>query len=254
MNRKKTKYNPDVLKEEVNKFKVLSEYSFYTGENDMNDKKGELLLGDIEEADEEPTPDDLEPADTDSAVDAVAGDLGVDNESGADDETTGDIEDVDIDVDADEAPAETPAPATPAGDEVEIDVTDLVQGSKEAKQSADNASQNTSQLLAKFSELEGKVAAMDNLTKKIDTLEKEIVKRNPTPVEKMEMRSLNSYPYSLKLTDYWSEKEGTHDVTSGPKKEYVLTKDDVNADYSDSKIKQSFNAPEEGNDFTEEDI
>lgn len=252
MNRKKNKFNPEILKEEAKKFRLLSEYSFYTGENDTkHDKEEDLILGDIEEADE--TPDDLEPAaDTEKAVDTVANDLGVDNTENprGGEETSGDIEDVDIDA----ATAPEQQPEAPAEDEVELDVTDLVKGSKEAKQAADNASNNTNQLLAKFNELEGKVAAMDNITKKIDTLEKEIVKRNPTPVEKMEMRSLNSYPYSLKLTDYWAEKEGTHDVTGSErvKKGFVLTKDDVNADYSDIKIKNSFEVDE--NDFTEEDI
>lgn len=253
MNRKKTKFDPILLKEELNKFRLLSEYSFYTGESETKyDQEDDLILGNVEEADE--TPNDLEPADTTDATDAVADDLGVEspgNDSG-EEETTGDIgdiEDVETDIDTTE-----PEPIeAPAEDEVEVDVTALVKGSEEAKQSADNASQNTSQLLVKFSELESKVAVMDNITKKIDTLEKEIVKRNPTPVEKMEMRSLNSYPYSLKLTDYWAEKEGTHDaIGETGKKEYILTKDDVNGSYSDTSVRQSFDVS--NNDFTEEDM
>jgi hypothetical protein len=39
------------------------------------------------------------------------------------------------------------------------------------------------------------------------------------------------------------------------KKEYVLTKDDVDGDYSDTNIKKSFTVkPEETNDYEEEDI
>jgi hypothetical protein len=37
---------------------------------------------------------------------------------------------------------------------------------------------------------------MDKITNKIENLEQEIIKRNPTEVEKLEMRSLNSFPYS----------------------------------------------------------
>ena len=75
-----------------------------------------------------------------------------------------------------------------------------------------------------------------------EVLEKEIIKRNPTPVEKLEMRSLDSFPFNQKLTDYWAEKEGPYDVMGNDKKkEYVLTKDDIDADFSPTNIKQSFN-------------
>jgi hypothetical protein len=36
-----------------------------------------------------------------------------------------------------------------------------------------------------------------------------------------------------------ADKEGQYDVM-GDKQEYILTKDDVNSDYSDNNIKQSF--------------
>ncbi len=63
------------------------------------------------------------------------------------------------------------------------------------------------------------------------------------------MRSFDSYPYNQKLTDYWSEKEGPYDaIADAKKKEYVLTKDDVDNSYSESEIKNSFN------DYEEEDI
>jgi hypothetical protein len=57
------------------------------------------------------------------------------------------------------------------------------------------------------------------------------------------MRSLSSYPYNLKLTDFWSEKEGNYDVMNQDKdgeKEYVLTQDDVDRDFNPMEIKDSF--------------
>ena len=110
-------------------------------------------------------------------------------------------------------------------------------------------------LLQKLSDLESRVASMANVSAKIDGLEKEIIKRNPTPVEKLEMRSLSSYPYSQKLTDYWADKEGQYDVMNqeGKNKEYILTKDDVEADYSDANIKKSFNVSTDDS-YEEEDI
>ena len=95
---------------------------------------------------------------------------------------------------------------------------------------------------------------MDAVTNKIAELEKEIIKRNPTPVEKLEMRSLSSYPYSQKLTDYWADTEGAYDVMDKEKekKEYVLTQKDVDTSYSEPDIKQSFSVKDD--EYTEEDI
>ena len=149
-----------------------------------------------------------------------------------------------------------PAIEEPADDSVEIDVSQIVKGTEEAKEAAENAEKESNKvahvLMQKLSDLEAKLGKMDAVTAKIDGLEKEIIKRNPTPVEKLEMRSLSSYPYSQKLTDYWSDKEGAYDVMhkNDKPKEYVLTKDDIDSSYSDSSIRNSFDADE----YEEEDI
>lgn len=250
---KKNKFNPDLLKEELNRFRLLNEYDFYQEKKEMPEYKD--LLG---ETDEE-APDDLEPADdeVDNAANDVADDLGVDTAAadGAEgDETTGDIPDA-------PAPEEEPAPAAapepaPASDETEVDVTSLVKGSEEAKHAADVASHNSELLMQQLQNLEQQVGSMQQLSAKIDSLEQEIVKRNPTQVEKLEMRSLASYPYSQKLTDYWADKEGQYDVMdTEKKKEYILTQDDVDADYSDANVKKSFTVTDtDEDDYSEEDI
>jgi hypothetical protein len=128
----------------------------------------------------------------------------------------------------------------------------LVQGSEEAKNAAEEASQNSEILLNKLSDLESRIARMDSVSAKIEELEKEIIKRNPTPVEKLEMRSLSSFPYSQKLTDYWADKEGAYDVMNNKKEEYVLKQGDIDYDYSEPDIKKSFSVNTD--DFEEEDI
>lgn len=102
---------------------------------------------------------------------------------------------------------------------------------------------------------------MSKISDKIEGLEKEIIKRNPTPVEKMEMRSLSSYPFNQKLTDYWADKGGAYDVMGKEKpKEYVLTKDDVDSSYSDANLRKSFSIndnpydEETIRDYDEEDV
>jgi hypothetical protein len=250
--RKKTKFNPELLKEELNRFKLLETYDFYHEEKEAPEYEKPLLLGrELEEADE--VPSDLEPADSEAAANNIAADLGVDpNAEGGED--TGDAADVAPEGDMSEPEPETEEPAIeePASDEVEVDVTSIVKGSEEAKVAADNASQNSEMLLQKLNDLEARIANMAQVSAKIEELENEIIKRNPTPVEKLEMRSLSSFPYSQKLTDYWSDKEGAYDVMNNKPKEYVLTQDDVDADFSEPQIKKSFGVKPE--DFEEEDI
>lgn len=262
----KKKFNQELLKEEQKRFKSLLEYDFYQ-EKKEEPKFKDLILGDkMDEADDEPT--DLEPADsTDADANAIASELGVDGQDGqtppapAGDDSQGMPAPPSPEGQAPAEPATAPAAPEPASDDVEIDVTSLVQGSEEAKQSADSASHNTEMLLQKFSELESRIANMTAISDKIEGLEKEIIKRNPTPVEKLEMRSLDSFPFNQKLTDYWAEKEGPYDVMNQKKpKEYVLKKDDVDYDYTDASIKKTFSAPDdeydedEIDDYQEKDI
>jgi hypothetical protein len=244
----KNRVNQQLLSEELKKFKLLSEYDFYTEKKEepkyMDDK--ELVLGDkaLSEVDEEPS-DDNQQADMDmDSGEEMTSDIESDEEINAD---IPEPDDMDM-----EEPVEEPM-EEPASDEIEVDVTSLVKGSEEAKQAADKATQNTEMLLQKLSDLESRLANMTTISNKIEDLEQEIVKRNPTPVEKLEMRSLSSYPFNQKLTDYWADKEGAYDVMGNNEpKEYVLKKDDVDATYSDASIQKSFNT--NINDFEEEDI
>lgn len=255
---KKTKFNPELLKEELNRFKLINEYSFYKEAQSDKDDEGELLFGNnsyLDEADEE-----IEGADE------IANDLGVTPPSANDatpptEPMAGEPNPANTEEPA--APEATiePTPAMPpaepieepAGDEVELDVTDLVDSTDEAKSAADKASQNTQLLMKKLEDLESRIASMDAVSGKIEALEKEIVKRNPTNVEKLEMQSLHSGPYTQKLSDYWADKHGAYDVMGNDKpKEYVLDKDTVDSDYSETDIKQSFAVkPDE---YEEEDI
>lgn len=141
-----------------------------------------------------------------------------------------------------ELPDEEPAMdmGTPSGDgEVEVDVTDIVKSTEETKNSVTGLDTKIGSLMSTFSDLETKLASMDTIISKIDQLEKEIEKRNPTPIEKLEMRSMSSFPYNIKLTDYWNDKEG-YDISEPEEKEYILTQQDVDDDYSESEIKNTF--------------
>jgi hypothetical protein len=134
-------------------------------------------------------------------------------------------------------------PSTPelttdmGGETVEVDVTDIVDKTEQTKTTVDNVSSKMDELMSKLSELETQISGMDNVINKIDELEKEIEKRNPTPVERLEMRSMDSFPYSVKLTDFWADKEGYQ--TKEEEEEYTLRQSDVD-NFDEREIKSSF--------------
>lgn len=239
---KKNKFNPELLKKEINRFRLLETYDFYHDE-----KKGPEFK--LDEEDEEPNndsdlnsdtqePDAQAPeADISNAESDIENDLGLSN-----DKEIGNMPEPSPEVE--EVPVEEPV-----DDGIEIDVTSLVKASEDAKGSADRAVKNTEIMLQKLFDIEQKFLNISNITtansEKIDNIEHQIIKRIPTPVEKLEMRSFDSYPYNQKLTDFWDEKEGVEEKTQ---KEYVLTKDDVDNSYSELEIKNSFD------DYEEEEI
>jgi len=243
----KKNFNQALLNEEIKKFMFLTEYDFYQEKKETPEYK-DLLLGDEPMIEADDAPSDLEPEDqVDSAAGNIASDLGIDdaNPEGGEEggEEMGNTPEPDANAEEIPAPEPTPPPIPePQSDDVEVDVTSLVQGSEEAKESADIAAKNSQMLLQKLTDLENRMAKMAVLSDKIEGLEQEIVKRNPTPVEKMEMRTVSSAPFNQKLTDYWANKEGAYDVMNNEKKpkEYVLTKDDVDSSYSAAGIKNSF--------------
>jgi hypothetical protein len=235
-----------LLNEDLKRFRLLMEYDFYIGEDD--NEEGDLLFDDEPQGDEAPEGDAPEDG---GGFDAPEGEEG------------GEFPEGEVDPDTEfgeELPAPEPMgdemggeelPPEPMEDEVELDITQLVQGTDAAKQSADQANQQISGLMAKFDELAQSLDKMDAINAKIDDIEHEIETRNPTPEEQLEMRSLDSFPYNLKLTDYWSEKEGHYDAMGendqkeGEDSEFVLTQDEVDQDYNAIEVKDSFGSDKE---------
>lgn len=135
---------------------------------------------------------------------------------------------------------ETTEPAPNAEGEVELDITDLVNSTKDTKEKIEGTNELLNSLMAKFDEFESKISSFDQILNKIDSLEKDFDKRMPTPVEKLEMRSMDSFPYSVKLTDFWNDETENIENEEGKEDGYSLTPEDVKKDYSPSDIKTSF--------------
>jgi hypothetical protein len=135
----------------------------------------------------------------------------------------------------------------------EIDITDLVNMTKSIKKDIDNNKQDFGGVTAKMddvftklNDLEQKLAEMNNIMVKIDELGSKVEQMKPqTPQEKLELRSLDSYPFNQKPQEFFAQKQGEMEMTG--KNEYVLTKDDIE-NYSKT-ITQSFNPELEKDEF-----
>ena len=154
------------------------------------------------------------------------------------------------------APAGAPlAPgALPESDTQELDITDLVDMTKSIKKDLDSHRQDNTSVInkmddvfTKLNDLELKLGEMNQVMAKIDELGAKVQQMKPeTPVEKLEMRSLDSYPFNQKPKEFFNYKQDEMRKTG--KNEYILTKDDV-TNY-DSQINKSFNPEEEQDEYS----
>lgn len=125
----------------------------------------------------------------------------------------------------------------------ELDVTDLVKSSEKIETKQD---QYFDQLFGYLKNLESKLSEMDGLVEKLNTIETKIERyREKTPQEKLQLRSLDSGPYTQKLADFFEDKKDTFEKTG--KHEYILTSDEVE-NVNPSEIKKTFLPDGDDND------
>lgn len=121
-------------------------------------------------------------------------------------------------------------------DSEELDITDLVNTQKNIQ---DKQEEYFNNLFGQINKLESKLSELDGVLNKLDNLEKKVEKyKPPTAEEKLELRSLDSYPFTQKLSDFFDEKQP--EMEKSGKNEYVLTSDEVN-DINPREIKDTFN-------------
>jgi len=156
-------------------------------------------------------------------------------------------------------PADAGAPPMDMGtpptesDTEEIDITDLVNMTKSIKKDVDDSksenlgvNQKMDSVFTKLTDLEQKLSQMDSVIDRIDQLGTKIDSmKEKTPEEKLELRSLDSYPFNQNPQEFFNQKQG--EMRASGKNDYVITKQDIN-DYSKDIIKNSFNDEEE-NEF-----
>ena len=146
------------------------------------------------------------------------------------------------------------APAPEMDSTEEVDITDLVNMVKSVKKDQEDSTGSNNEVITKMddvftklTDLEQKLAQMDQVMSKIDQLGATVEANKPkTEVEKLEMRSLDSYPFNEKPQEFFAHKQG--EMRASGKNEYVLTKDEVE-NYPVENIKTSFNPNEEEDEF-----
>ena len=147
--------------------------------------------------------------------------------------------------------AAAPLPDSPEMSETEeVDVTDLVNMTKNiknelesSKMEHDGVIQKMDTVFSKLDDLESKLTNMDAILSKIDELGTKVQEmKPPTPEEKLEMRSLDSYPFSQKPQEFFTHKQ--EEMRASGKNEYVLTKNEVE-NYSKEHLAKSFNPYED---------
>lgn len=101
----------------------------------------------------------------------------------------------------------------PGPDDNVIDVDDLTNAQDETNQIVMDLNDKFEKLLGVVDKFEKFINKNDS---EIASLKQELEKRNPTPIEKLDLRTVNdSYPFNVKPNDYWKEKEETSNYRVG---------------------------------------
>lgn len=228
------------LVNEINNYRRYMKHMGFLVEQE--DEGGEENIDDL----------NLEPTTADDAVaddsmtaevgaDEIGGDLGADDMSGeeGDDMALGGDTENDPVSDTEEEPVE---------DTEEVDVTDLVDGQKNLEGKFEDTEKKISDtttkvdgMFTKLDDLEAKIGELNQLYDAMNNLSAKIEASRPKkPEEKLELRSLDSYPFNQKLTDYFRDKEPEMELSG--KNEYVLTSDEIEQGQT-GDVAKSFTPP-----------
>jgi hypothetical protein len=239
----------------LNKFDFITDYKYY-GRPRLNEDELDDALG---LSAENPQPD-AQQSDTPTDQSATPNDP---NAAPVDQETEN------PDASATDAPA---APAEAGGDdgEIEVDMTQLVLKQQETATAVQDLLQKIDTLVKNSANIKTDVEQQlqqfqTKNADSVDKLKQEIQMRTPTPLEKMQLRSMSSFPYNIKLSDYWMptqedrykysianaktdvnndptftvKSENLPDVQKTPQ-EFVLKQSEIMKGYDENFVKKSF--------------
>ena len=236
-------YESQIAKDTAKRFRMLCEYTFGLQEDD-----GEDMMPPQEEemgAQEQPQGQPQEDENMPNMNGDMGGDMGGNMEGGApgfNPEQEGDMN-MDPNMMGGEMGSEQIQPE----DEV-IDVDELTNSQEETEEKVDDIKISMEKGFDKLINVIDKLNTMiDTSTANIENLKQELEKRNPTPLEKLNMRAANdSYPFSVSPEAYWKEKEATSNYRIGGEDEpdseqYIITQGDIDKITDYRKISQDLN-------------
>ena len=151
----------------------------------------------------------------------------------------------------------------PEEDVEEIDVTELTDNQTNMQNDISSLDNKFSSLINHIEKLTSKIDDISTKTDKTEEelahINKEIVKRNPTDTEKLNIRSMDSYPFNVKPNEYWDAKSkenpnydiySNNEVNPSDEVEYILTQDEIdNEPINYNELISSFNDDE--NEFND---
>lgn len=130
-----------------------------------------------------------------------------------------------------------------------IDVQDLTDAQEEVNDKVNSVGRDLGRVDSRIDKLLGAIETLqgmfDKNNQEIADLRKEFEKRNPTQTEKLNLRSLDSYPFKIRPTDFWNDKaeQGRYDAYADNREpttnEYVITNNDVD-DFTEREIEDTF--------------
>lgn len=203
------------------RFEVICEYNYYRP---------------LREEDEEVNPD--------ASQNEIGDDTPDDNlEDGDDLDDIGTTLDDEFGLDGDDAPTEDGDDLDDigdSGDEVELDVTDIVDGVNKNSEAIENIDSKLDNFSSELNKLLNTIEKTNNsLAKQIksseDIFKAEMQKRIPTANEKIRMQSLSTFPFNVRLDDYFKP--------AGKPEEYKHS-------ISNPSIKSDENKEEEPEEYT----
>ena len=216
--------------------------------NEVRDRHSYLADNtDYAEGDEEETEEETEEGGDNPDFDFGGEDAGGFGEEESEEET----EETDEFGTADEFSAADDIESEEDSEVEEIDVTDIVKRADDAKdysekavKAAEEGKNMITDLMAKFDALQQSLSKIDSVANEINTIKADI--QSQKPKEKLELRSLDSYPFNVKLTDYWNDEKlkSNYEVSSGA----------PDAQSQDGEVKVWKLDPNEAKDFSNVDI
>ena len=229
----------------LKKFDFITDYKYY-GRPKLNEDELDDALG----LTDQPSDNSAEqPADaTQGQPPAESGGDSTDNQTASTPLTP--------DTDTQEQP-----PAPKDDSEIEVDMTQLVLKKQETATAVQDLLQKIDSLIKTNGNIKTDVAqqlqSFEQKNKETaEKLKQEIQMRTPTPLEKLELTSMSSFPYNIKLSDYWTPAEGdkykysianakpemNNNQTNVEKtpQEFVLKQSEIMRGYDENYVKNSF--------------